>query len=201
MYKTLALSLALLLVAPLASAQVPGLPFSVYAGGGLDIPSQPDTFSDQFKTGYHGLVAVGFDWLPTIQIVGKIELHSLPGEDDAITYTDPFGDPIEYEPPDLTIWMFGGDLRGAFGAPGMSAKPFVLAGAGVARLDQNEIDSIDDIEIGTPWEGDTKIYWNIGAGLEIGTTAKLFAQVRYVRILTDEDDTSIIPITVGLRFF
>lgn len=194
MKKILALSFTLLLVAPLAFAQVPGLPFSIYAGGGLDVPSQPDSFKDQFKTGYHGMVAVGFDWMPTIQLIGKLEMHNLPGDVSTV-------DGTSFDVPDLQMWLFGGDLRGAFGAPGMPAKPFVLAGAGLARLDHDEIGSIGDIEIQTPWEGDTKFYWNIGAGLEFGTTVKLFAQVRYVRVLTDEDDTSLIPISVGLRFF
>ncbi len=201
MPRIIVLIVMLVLVAPLAIAQVPGMPFSIYAGGGLDFPSQPDSFKEDFKTGYHGFAAVGFDWFLAVQLVGKIELHKLPGKGDALRFSDPFGVPVTVDAPDLQIWLFGGDLRASIGVPGASTKPFALGGIGVARLAHGDINSINDITVPVPWEDETKFYWNIGGGVEFGGPVKMFAQIRYVSILTGDDNTSLIPISVGLRFF
>ena len=44
-----------------AFAQVPSSPISFYAGGALSIPTAPDSFSETFKNGFHGMVGVGYD--------------------------------------------------------------------------------------------------------------------------------------------
>jgi hypothetical protein len=52
-------------------------------------------------------------------------------------------------------------------------------------------------------EKQNKLYYNIGAGVELGggPAFAFFAQVRYVSIATSGNATAFVPITVGLKFF
>jgi opacity protein-like surface antigen len=183
-----------------ASAQVP-TPFSLYAGGAISLPQSPDTFKDGFKNGFSGMVGLGWKLMPNLQAVGKIELHSF-----GLDYAQG-GLATSY--PTLTggserIWMFGVDGRFSLGVPAAPFKPFGLAGVGLAKVDQTDFS--DPLATGLPLltpAGQSKMYWNIGAGFEFKGTPLfgLFAQVRYVSIATDGQTSNFIPITVGFKFF
>lgn len=178
------------------SAQVP-TPFSLYAGGALSLPNAPDDFKDSFKTGFHGLVGLGYKMGPGFQLVGKAEYHKF-----AFDFTGLSG----LDGGDSKMWMFGGDGRLAFGLPAAPIKPFVFGGVGLASIKYDDFggnvtlatarnDALPDTQ--------NKVYYNIGAGVELkaGPSFSLFAQGRYVSIATEGNSTSFIPITVGLKFF
>jgi hypothetical protein len=170
------------------SAQAPASPVSIYVGGGLSMPMAPDGFKDYWKMGFNGMVGAGYGLSPAFQIVAKGEYHMLPLDVDSV------------EGGDLGFLMFGVDGRFAIGLPAAPIKPFVLGGLGMANI------SASDITKGeyTVLFGDvTKFYFNVGAGVEFkaGPKMSLFAQARYVDVMTEGDALAFIPFTVGLKFF
>ncbi len=178
------------------SAQVPA-PFSLYAGGALSLPNAPDYFKDSFKTGYHGLVGVGYKLGPGFQVVGKAEYHKF-----AFDFTGLSG----VDGGDNKVWMFGGDGRLAFDLPAAPIKPFAFVGVGIANIKRSDFDGnvtlATELNDALP-DTQNKVYYNIGAGVELkfGPSFNLFVQGRYVSIATEGNITSFIPITVGLKFF
>ncbi|MCK4856721.1 MAG: porin family protein, partial [candidate division Zixibacteria bacterium] len=177
------------------SAQVP-TPFSLYAGGALSLPNAPDDFKDSFKTGYHGLVGLGYKMGPGFQLVGKAEYHKFAFDFAGLSGVDGG---------DSKMWMFGGDGRLAFDLPAAPIKPFAFVGIGIANIKQSEFGG--NVTLATALndalpDTQNKVYYNIGAGVELkaGPSFNLFVQGRYVSIATEGNSTSFIPITVGLKF-
>ena len=178
------------------SAQVP-TPFSLYAGGALSLPNAPDGFKDSFKTGFHGLVGLGYKMGPGFQLVGKAEYHKF-----AFDFTGLSG----VDGGDNKMWMFGGDGRLALGLPAAPIKPFAFVGIGIANIKQSEFGGNPSLASSiTPSfpESQNKIYYNLGGGVELkfGPSFNLFVEGRYVSIATEGDKTTFVPITVGLKFF
>jgi opacity protein-like surface antigen len=179
-----------------AFAQVP-TPFSLYVGGALSLPNAPDGFKDSFKTGYHGLVGLGYKMGPGFQVVGKVEYHNF-GSD--------FSSLSGVEGGNTKMWLFGGDARLALALPAAPIKPFVFAGAGLANVKQSDFTGdaslITSLTLSYP-ESQNKLYYNLGGGVELGggPSFSIFAQVRYVSVSTEGDNTAFVPITIGLKFF
>ncbi|TET93850.1 MAG: hypothetical protein E3J26_05600, partial [Candidatus Zixiibacteriota bacterium] len=142
------------------SAQVPA-PFSLYAGGALSLPNAPDDFKDSFKTGYHGLVGLGYKMGPGFQLVGKAEYHKFAFDFAGLSGVDGG---------DNKMWMFGGDGRLAFGLPAAPIKPFVFGGVGLASIKYDDIGGnltlATELNDALP-DAQNKVYYNIGAGVEL----------------------------------
>lgn len=178
------------------SAQVP-TPFSLYAGGALSLPNAPDDFKNSFKTGYHGLVGLGYKMGPGFQLVGKAEYHKFAFDFAGLSGVDGG---------DSRVWMFGSDGRLALGLPAAPIKPFVFAGIGIANIKQSEFGGnqflATELNEALP-DTQNKVYYNIGGGVELkfGPSLNLFVQGRYVSVATEGDKTTFVPITVGLKFF
>lgn len=204
MKKTILTALvALVLMSAVSVAQVstPGLPFSVYAGGALSLPSAPEGFRDGWKFGYHGMIGAGFNVAPRIQMIGKIEYHKFQSDLDTFGGSSVDGGGIK-------TLLFGVDGRINLGAPIVPIKPFAVGGIGMASVSQDEYSSTDpmvasSLNSGSSTETVSKVYFNFGAGVEfsLAPKASLFVQARYVNIATDGSSTGFIPVTVGLKLF
>ena len=198
MKKIIAMLAILLTFAAVASAQV-GSPFSLYAGGALSFPTAPDGFKNAYKNGYHGFAGLGFDVNPLIEFVVKAEYHAF-----GFNFDDANSD---YSGGTNKVWMFGGDLKFSPALPSFPLKPYVLGGAGLAKLQQTEFDGPPSLTLSllnqTIPEDQSKLYWNFGGGLNLfqGPKVSMFAQVRYVSIATDNEASSFIPVTIGFKFF
>jgi len=185
-----------------ASAQMPSSPVSFYAGGALSIPTAPDSFKDTFKNGYHGMLGVGFDVSPMLELVGKVEYHTFKFDFDG---SEVFS--TDYSGGTNKMWMFGGDLKFSPSLPALPVSPYVLGGLGLANIKQSEFDGPTSLALDLFNEAisdsQTKLYWNMGAGftLKTGPAFSLFAQARYVNITTEGESSAFIPVTVGLKFF
>lgn len=183
--------------AAFAGAQVP-VPFSLYGGGLMSFPNAPTEFKDAYKNGFHGMLGIGYKAMPVMQVVGKAEYHR-------------FG----YDLSDISgvsngaqsVWLFGGDLRVGLNLPASPIKPYILGGGGLAHVSF------------TPFEGtnlllttalndalpaaQNKFYYNFGAGFEfkLAPMFSFWAQVRYVSVATDNESTSFVPLTLGVKLF
>ena len=204
MKKTILTALvALLIMSAVSVAQVstPGLPFSVYAGGALSLPSSPEGFRDGWKFGYHGMIGAGFNVAPRIQVIGKVEYHKFQSDLDTFGGSSVDGGGIK-------SIMFGVDGRLNLGAPVIPIKPYAIGGIGMASVTAEEYESTDpliasSLNSGVDTETQSKVYYNFGAGVEftLAPKASLFVQARYVNIATDGSSTGFIPVTVGLKLF
>jgi hypothetical protein len=184
-----------------ASAQVP-TPFSLYAGGAISLPQSPSAFKDGYKSGLSGMVGFGWKLMPNLQAVLKAELHSFK--------VDFAQQGLATSYPALTggtnnMWMFGVDGRYSLGLPAAPIKPFLIGGAGLASISQTDFagDPLATSLNSVLPTSQSKMYWNIGAGVELKGTPLmgLFAQVRYVSVATDGTASNFVPITLGLKFF
>ena len=183
-----------------ASAQTPApTPFSIYAGGALSLPNSPDAFKDGFKTGYHGLLGLGFDVAPKFQVIGKVEYHTFQVDfDESMS---------EYSGGTNKMWMFGADAKFNPSLPALPISPYVLGGVGFANIKQSEFEGPASLSLSLlnefVSESQTELYWNLGVGTELKTSPmfSLFAQARYVSIQTEGESSSFIPISLGLKFF
>ena len=201
MKKVMFVLVAVIAMSAAASAQVSS-PVSLYVGGLVSIPNSPDNFSEAYKTGFHGTVGVGFNVSPKMQLVGKIELHSFAVDFDS----DPLLAAENISGGTNNLLMFGGDARYSLSMPASPIKPYLLGGIGLARISASDYEGTSALVTGLNdfnMEALTKFYYNIGAGVDLASTPMfgLFAQVRYVSIATEDEASSFIPITLGLKFF
>jgi opacity protein-like surface antigen len=197
MKKVLMVVAVLLVFAAGASAQMPSKPFNVYAGVGISMLTAPDMVKDLQKTGFHAQVGVGFDVMPTLQVIGKVEYHSMPADEQGYQLALATSESIDGGT--LTPWLFGADAKWSFKMPAAPITPYVLGGAGLARV------SISDVE--TPsgtveFQSSNELYFNIGVGTEFAASPaiNLFVQARWVNIATEGESTTMIPFTAGIKF-
>lgn len=185
-----------------ASAQVPS-PFTVYAGGAFTMPTSSN-FSDNFKTGYHGFAGIGYKMAPNFQVIGKIEYHTFKFNFDQSAL---FAGLSGYSGGTNKMLMFGVDGRLSIGVPAAPISPYFLGGVGMANIKQSEFSGPTSLTLSVLnqliTESQNKVYFNIGAGMELGSgpAFSIFGQVRYVSIATDGESSGFIPISLGVRFF
>lgn len=178
----------------ISSAQITDKPFDIYVGAGLSVPaSQNSEISDNYKTGFHGMGGIGFNVNRYVETVLKLEYHSLARDWTHANVPKGEGGTLQA--------MFGGaDLKLAPNAYGSPVLPYIFGGVGVA------IFSFSDLAGATAFtfapEDESKVYYNIGAGIEIATGDELtlFVQGSYVSVAFDEHKRAFVPITVGLKF-
>ena len=197
MKKVLLTVAAVLVMSSLAMAQLPSSPVSFYGGGALSVPSGPSSFSDSWKTGYHGFVGVGFDVAPKFKVVAKIEHHNF-SSDFGLTNLDGGN---------YKVWMYGPEAHLSLGAPMVPIQPFLSGGIGMASVSFDKFTGTDPLvaALNTANSGasSTNFYYSIGGGLQfsIAPNASLFVQARYASISGDGGSTSFMPISIGLKIF
>ncbi len=193
MKKTIFMLVAIMFIAGIASAQI-SKPFSVYAGGGLGLVQ--GEYSDMFKTGYHGLAAVGFSAAPMIQFLAKVEYHNF--ETDLTSSVPDYNNSFKN-------MMFGGGARISPSIPSFPLKVFGMAGGGLANIQGPDAVTYN-LATGTyeavETESQNEFYFEIGAGAEmtVAPSIALFGMVRYVSISSEGESFNYIPLTVGVKF-
>ncbi len=177
---TLAVALTLVLIGGSASAQVSS-PIKIYAGLGLSGPAGPSGFSDNYKKGFHTMVGAGLSVFPKIEAVPKIAYYS-------------FGEDLdEFSGGKIKAALFGIDGKVNFSVPTFPIAPYAIAGIGLAKITQGDIQSdLQDLAQGLTLEDQTKFYWNAGLGMQwkFMLAVSLFAQVHWTYIKTNEDDSA-----------
>ena len=174
-------ALGMLLSAPAVRAQ--GAEFSL--GGGATIPM--GAFSDEAKTGFHGLVAVSFapsSFPLGIQIDGMYQRLK---QDDSFV-----GDrSIQFlQGTANLIYKFKTSEDSQF-------RPYLIGGVGLYNA---KLVGGDDVAV--PGEGNTETDFglNAGAGFDIKAGGiGLFLEGRFHDVLTEGEDARFIPITLGIR--
>jgi len=196
MKKVLVILGILLAVAVGCNAQ--GLPFSLYVGGAVSIPTSPDGFKETYNTGYHGTLGAGYNFMPNFQIIGKAEYHR---------FSYDFADLSDIDGGANKLWMFGADGKFSLNAPVFPFKPFLFGGVGMAKMQFGEF-SGDNLSLVTAYNDATlgdqsEFYYNIGVGGEykMGPAWSFFVQARYVNVNTEGDAWVFVPVTLGLKFF
>ncbi len=194
--KKVVLALTILALTASASfAQVSAKPFDLYAGVGITFGSSPEVFKTQHKEGYHLFGGVGFNMIPLIQFVGKVEYHSFSKDFDEF-----FPDVTDLDGGARRILMFGVDARLGTNVPTAPLRPFIFAGLGLARQSESDLETMFEIAI-QDYESQTDFYVNIGGGLEFRMLKILnvFIQAKYVNIKQDGGNLVFIPVSVGLK--
>jgi len=196
---TIYLVIVMILLSSALYAQVPSKPFNVYISGGLTALSAPQEFKDLHKMGYNLSAAVGYKAYPMVQLIGKLEYHGIPKDYDEI-----FGSGDEIKGGTREFFIIGLDARLDAPLPSSPTKPFLFIGAGLAHISQTAFETNLDYTQTAPleFENETKLYFNIGGGIEYKTTAGLafFIQGRYLNIKQDGDNLVLIPVSVGIKF-
>lgn len=197
MKKVLLTVATLFILSSLALAQAPAPPVSFYGGGAFSVPSSPTSFSDSWKTGYHGFVGVGFDVAPKVKVIGKIEYHN---------FASNFG-LAALAGGNFKVLMFGPEAHLSLAAPMVPIQPFLSAGMGMASVSFADFTGTDPLvaalNLGNSGASSTNFYYSIGGGVEfsVGPAASLFVQARYASISGNGGSTSFLPISVGLKIF
>lgn len=184
-----------LITATAATAEVSNpVPFSIYAGGGISFPIEPDTgFTQDNKSGPGLMAGIGVKFMPALETVLKVEYHRFPNDLDG-----------NIDGAAWQVWLYGASVKAGVGVPTASVRPFASAGFGVADVKRTEGTSADTGFATIPEiELKTAVYFDVGGGFEWSLTPQvnLFVTGRYVYISTEGEPTSIFPLTIGLKLF
>jgi hypothetical protein len=161
-----------------APAAAQGAEFSL--GGGVSIPS--GTFDDFAKLGWHGMAGVSF--VPQNLPVG----FQVDGSFSRLSDDTPF------DRQNQLIYGTGNVVYKFKVSEDTRFRPYLIGGGGVYNLDVKGDDAPDDVE------SLTKFGINAGAGFDFKAgSAGLFVEGRFHNVFTEGDNTSFIPISVGVR--
>jgi len=163
-----------LLLAVLLPARAEAQP-SFLAGAGFT--SAVGDFADLADPGFHvklGL-SVAIPVAPiSLQVDGAV--HSLEAADSGLEDVD----------------LLSGAVSVVYDLPGVGLVPYLLAGIGSYRIEAGPVgESVEETDVG----------YHAGFGVNLGTgSVRGFAEIRYVQVDSDPNNSSFIPLTVGLRF-
>lgn len=148
--------------------------------------------NDLWNMGFHLMGGVGFQVAPMLQFVPKIEFHLMPL--DKMGVTDLSGGTMH-------VLMFGGDMMVAPEIHNSSLRPLFIFGLGVGTVSASDLKYQGDTWV--QFQSETKIYYNIGAGLqfETGPRTSMFVAVKFVSVQTEGTAITFAPITIGASFF
>jgi hypothetical protein len=162
-----------------APAAAQGAEFSL--GGGVSIPS--GSFDDFAKLGWHGTAAVSF--VPQNVPVG----FQVDGSFSRLSDDSPAALKSQL------IYGTGNVVYKFKVAEETKFRPYLIGGGGVYNLDVKGDDADPNAE------SVTKFGINAGAGFDFKAgSAGVFVEGRFHNVFTEGDNTSFIPITVGVRF-
>ncbi len=191
--------IVILLLAGAATAQV-SKNFNIYAGGGITFPTTLSGLNENWKDGYHVMGAIGFNVLPNIQALAKVEFHQLGLDWEELNYTDVSGNAFQ-------SLLLGIEGRAGIGMPAVQLRPYIIAGFGIAKISYSDIEVPQGVSVPSlPTAGDffdskTEFYYNLGMGVDykIMPMLNVFLQFQSVRISTEDRTSSLFPITVGVK--
>jgi len=102
----------------------------------------------------------------------------------------------------VSIWTLAGNVKMPFPLPVVS--PYITGGLGLGSINADEAKVLSN---GTPlWNvpevsTGTKFLLNLGAGVDLNLMAvELFLEAKYTWILTEGEESTYIPITLGVTF-
>ncbi len=199
MKRYLSILIVMLLLAGAATAQV-SKNFNIYAGGGITFPTTLSGLNENWKDGYHVMGGLGFNILPNIQALAKVEFHQLGLDWEELNYADVSGNAFQ-------SLLLGIEGRAGIGFPAVQLRPYVVAGFGIAKITYSDIEVPSGVSIPSlPTPGDffdskSEFYYNLGMGVEYKMIPMLnvFLQIQSVRISTEGRTSSLFPITVGVK--
>ncbi|MDQ6828540.1 MAG: hypothetical protein M3081_06700 [Gemmatimonadota bacterium] len=172
-----------------------GLSFGV--GGGATFPT--GDVSDILSTGFNVMGLVGFQ-VPMIPFGLRVDAiynhHSFKNCTGSCSGS---------------AHVFGGNLNAVFAFPmeGTGFSPYITGGIGFANVDATANFTglassrvHGSVAAATTVSGsENKFSWNAGGGLKFGISGlDLFAEARYLSVLTNDGSTNLIPITLGITF-
>lgn len=200
MKKIILLTIGVFFIASAVFAQAPSKPFSIYVDGGVNMVTSPQWFKDYHKLGYHFEGGLGIKALPFIQVVGRVGIHRIVKD---WTFVQGLSDVLDGG--NVKIMTFGLDAKATLGAPMVPIKPYGLAGIGFAKVSEDDITftGVGSIADYYPYQipDQTKFYYNVGAGLELGSGPfNFFFQAKYVSISLEGGSIKYIPVSFGIKF-
>ncbi|MDD4051168.1 MAG: outer membrane beta-barrel protein [candidate division Zixibacteria bacterium] len=158
---------------------------NLYGGGGVSFPSSD--LSDVGKTGYHGLVGVGFSPVPSIETAARFAYNSFAVKDGG---DDKF-----------TVSEYGLDIRANLAAPVFNVRPYALIGGGFAKYDfpsSLPVEMLDGVLAGIKPE--TEFFYCIGGGIKVNAMPRVdfFLEARYTKLSASDRNLDYLPVSVGL---
>jgi hypothetical protein len=197
-----------------------------YVGGGVSFLSGPQILRDENKMGFNANGGVGFDILPSVSLILGVDYTAFPKNEtqarqEAVQQVPArarVGSGITIgDGGTLSILSITGNVKFLFGFHDEEVAPYVIVGAGFLST------SIPDVNASYLYSEQTAVVVStynplvlqrsqfnvksavvasVGAGIDLplGKTNSMFVEGRYAIGFTAYDNTTYIPVKVGLRF-
>lgn len=195
---------------------------SMFAGGGIAVPSAPDTFRDGWKEGFEVVFGVGFPLASKLTLQGTVAHDRFSIDKDLFLF--------DWAGGEAEVLSFSGELRFRF-VDSERLSPYLVGGGGVARVSTKDLtlplpppdlftDSgyFDPRFYGPEVDGfaETTAMTTFGGGVDVPFTGstQFFAEARYRIAFTSGEDMDLLSgglaflestahwtIAGGLRFF
>jgi opacity protein-like surface antigen len=203
--------LALALLAMTVSVSQAQLSFSGGPHGGLTFSSFPEGVKEFYGIGFGGGAHADLNIASFLTTRLNFDYNTFPSDKAKLKtqfrVTDPNGNPTNnFDVVGGNVSIIGVSLNGIGKIPtGSSVTPYGMLGFGLHILNQSELKVNANgntlLTIPSP-SSDTNFGLNFGAGVEfgLGYRTKLFVDVKYVLIFTQNANSLHLPVTVGLSF-
>jgi opacity protein-like surface antigen len=205
MKRFVVLSCALFLFSVPASAQEESK-FHFLANGGLSLPQSPDAFKDGWSSGFNLGGGVGYRLSRHFTVQALVNYDRFPFDEAGVmdlvideVGIDPrdLGISVDIQGADASVLSVSGELKASFIGDPDKISPYVIGGAGIARLsisDTRFTGSVMGVELlDETLEGESETNWmaTFGGGVDIPLNQRvsLFFEGRYQLIFPEGDST------------
>jgi hypothetical protein len=198
----------MMLIATVSASAQSSNDVGIVLSSGISIPSAPDGFADERRSGFNIAVGVSIPWTDDLSFILTAEYHSFPVDGGAILNTVGFvaGDPaVHVDNGEGHAMTYGVDAKYLLISDRPLFAPYIIGGVGYFHLTSDDAEVIrvtpQSFNIATVRFGDASAACaSIGAGIDVpGGVGGLFIEARYSAAMTSGGTTSFIPVRIGLR--
>ena len=197
---TIIFALGLLVTISTAYAQNPKK-VELYLNGAVAFPFTPDEFSDYWKTSFLNVGGgLGFAMSPSISATIYFDWCSFGLDGDKLMHDVGVGGLVSVSGGTASIKVLTGNFKVSI--PSGSVRPYFSAGGGLFFLSISDA-SVSGGGLVIPVEGDSEnaasINFGLGIDFMVAKTTDIFIDGRYILGFTEDENTSILPIRLGVK--
>jgi opacity protein-like surface antigen len=192
--------LAAILIASMLFAQDKKFEFIV--GGGIESPLKPDAFNDGFNLGWTGKLAAGYFLTPQFTVGANLSYNRFGLDKDYFLKQVP-GTGTKVSGGDLAIYEFAGVGKYYLLDPSRGTNFYMMGGPGLA------LSKASDLKVTTSQgtttekvdtESDFMLTGGFGITQQLNSRWSLFFEGRYSYLFTESDNSTYLPVRIGLLF-
>jgi opacity protein-like surface antigen len=174
-----------------------------YISGGLSFPSGPQVFSDYWKMGFNVGGGFGFPLSTSVSLIAIVDYNNFSFDEEGFLKAFGFSNyGLSITGGSASIFTVNGNIKILLNTTPNTTSPYIIGGLGFFSLSTSDVTvsgSGGSVNVAGDSESAFNVQFGLGIDIPTSSTMNVFIEGRYGIGFTKEENTSFLPIRIGLR--